>query len=69
MALWPGFSSFSSLPGELISIYGQHEHQNLQRTDSHLDLLDRFADLAAEREAYRCLYQAMTRGDGGALPP
>ncbi len=45
--------------GDLISIYGQHEHQNLQRTDSHLDLLDRFAGLVSERDAYQRLYQSM----------
>lgn len=31
------------LTEKLVNIYGQHEHQNLQKTDSHLHLLDRFA--------------------------
>jgi DNA repair protein RecN (Recombination protein N) len=44
---------------ELISIYGQHEHQNLQRTENHLDLLDRFAGLTDEREAYQRIYYEM----------
>jgi DNA repair protein RecN (Recombination protein N) len=47
------------LTRDLISIYGQHEHQNLQRTESHLDLLDRFAGLVGEQEAYQSLYQKM----------
>ena len=29
----------------LVNIYGQHEHQNLQRTETHLELLDYFAGL------------------------
>jgi DNA repair protein RecN (Recombination protein N) len=31
------------LTEKLVNIYGQHEHQALQKTDSHLQLLDRFA--------------------------
>jgi DNA repair protein RecN (Recombination protein N) len=46
---------------ELISIYGQHEHQNLQRTENHLDLLDRYAELTGEREAYQGLHHEMLR--------
>lgn len=37
----------------LMSIYGQHEHQTLQRTEIHLALLDRFAGLEGELGAYR----------------
>ena len=31
------------LTRRLLSIYGQHEHQNLQRAESHLDILDHFS--------------------------
>lgn len=31
------------LTEKLVNIYGQHEHQNLQKTESHLHLLDQFA--------------------------
>ena len=31
------------LTSGLVNIYGQHEHQNLQRTETHLKLLDCFA--------------------------
>jgi len=36
-----------------MSIYGQHEHQSLQRTDTHLALLDRFAALEEDLGVYR----------------
>ena len=41
---------------QLMNIYGQHEHQNLQRADSHLAFLDAFAGLEAELTAYRRCY-------------
>jgi DNA repair protein RecN (Recombination protein N) len=37
----------------LMSIYGQHEHQSLQRTDTHLALLDRFAALEEDLGVFR----------------
>jgi DNA repair protein RecN (Recombination protein N) len=37
----------------LVTIYGQHEHQTLQRPDTHLELLDRFAGLAEKVAEYR----------------
>jgi DNA repair protein RecN (Recombination protein N) len=43
--------------GRLMSIYGQHEHQSLQRPDTHLALLDRFAGLEEILEVYRRHYQ------------
>lgn len=42
--------------GRLMSIYGQHEHQSLQRLDTHLDLLDRFASLEKPLSEYRRYY-------------
>ncbi|MEZ4483357.1 MAG: DNA repair protein RecN [Syntrophotaleaceae bacterium] len=44
------------LTSQLMSIYGQHEHQNLQRADSHLAFLDGFAGLDSELTAYRHCY-------------
>ncbi len=41
---------------ELIVIYGQHEHQILQRTERHLEQLDRFAGLASEASDYGQAY-------------
>jgi DNA repair protein RecN (Recombination protein N) len=43
--------------GRLMNIYGQHEHQSLQRPDTHLSLLDRFAGLEEVLEIYRQHYQ------------
>ncbi|PLX96982.1 MAG: DNA repair protein RecN [Desulfuromonas sp.] len=40
----------------LVNIYGQHEHQNLQRSEAHLELLDHFAGAQPELGAYRELY-------------
>lgn len=42
--------------GRLMNIYGQHEHQSLQRADTHLSLLDRFAGLEEILETYRRHY-------------
>ncbi len=40
----------------LMNIYGQHEHQGLQRADSHLAFLDSFAGLQLQLAAYRRCY-------------
>ena len=45
------------LIGDLVNIYGQHEHQTLQRPELHLALLDEFGNLTAELSAYRRIYQ------------
>jgi DNA repair protein RecN (Recombination protein N) len=49
------------LIGDLVNIYGQHEHQTLQRPEMHLALLDEFAGLAAELSAYRLIYKDYSR--------
>jgi len=41
----------------LIVIYGQHEHQSLQRAGTHLELLDRFASLQETLRIYRGHYR------------
>lgn len=38
---------------KLLSVYGQHEHQSLQRVENHLDILDEFGGLVQLREEYR----------------
>ncbi len=49
------------LVGDLVNIYGQNEHQNLQRTETHLELLDGFANsqelLGSYREAFASYLQ------------
>jgi DNA repair protein RecN (Recombination protein N) len=40
----------------LLSIYGQHEHQSLQRVETHLDILDEFGELIGLREEFQKQY-------------
>lgn len=49
------------LIGDLVNIYGQHEHQSLQRPEMHLALLDEFAELAPELSTYRSIYKDYSR--------
>ena len=42
----------------LVQVYGQHEHQTLLRSESHLQLLDRHAGLDATLEEYGAAYRA-----------
>jgi DNA repair protein RecN (Recombination protein N) len=39
--------------GRLVELHGQHEHQSLLSPENHLEILDRFGDHRAEREAVR----------------
>jgi DNA repair protein RecN (Recombination protein N) len=41
----------------LLSIYGQHEHQSLQRVETHIDILDEFGGLLGLREEFQRQYQ------------
>ncbi len=41
----------------LLSIYGQHEHQSLQRVETHVDILDEFGGLLGLREEFQKQYQ------------
>jgi DNA repair protein RecN (Recombination protein N) len=41
----------------LLSIYGQHEHQTLQRMETHIDILDEFGGLLGLREGFQKQYQ------------
>lgn len=49
------------LTGGLVNIYGQHEHQNLQRTETHLELLDFFAGVQELLAEYRSCFAACQR--------
>src|ERR1700720_119675 len=42
----------------LVQVYGQHEHQTLLRSESHLQLLDRHAALEGALEEYGAAYRA-----------
>ncbi len=45
--------TLSELGEKLLSVYGQHEHQSLQRVENHLDILDEFGGLIPLREEYQ----------------
>lgn len=46
------------LTSQLVNIYGQHEHQNLQRVETHLQLLDGFAGLQPQVASYQQAFQS-----------
>jgi DNA repair protein RecN (Recombination protein N) len=48
----------AELGEELLSIYGQHEHQSLQKPETHIEILDDFGGFTALREQYRSRYEA-----------
>jgi DNA repair protein RecN (Recombination protein N) len=48
---------FSETGGELLSVYGQHEHQSLQRVETHIDILDEFGGLTRLREEFQHHFQ------------
>lgn len=47
----------SEIGEELLSIYGQHEHQSLQRVETHVDILDEFGGLLNLRKEFQELFQ------------
>ncbi len=49
--------TLARLGANLIQIFGQHEQHELLRSESHLAILDRYAELADELEHYRGLYE------------
>ncbi len=53
-------SALREIAAELIDLHGQHEHQSLLRVDSHVDMLDAFGQLSAERSAYAATYREVT---------
>ncbi|MGQ9648404.1 MAG: DNA repair protein RecN [Thermodesulfobacteriota bacterium] len=50
----------SEIGEDLLSIYGQHEHQFLRRVDSHIDILDEFGELVNLRKEFEELFQKFT---------
>jgi len=51
----------SEIGGEVLSIYGQHEHQTLQQVETHLDILDEFGGLLPLRGTFQGQFEAITR--------
>ncbi len=49
-------SQLQPLTTRLMNIYGQHEHQSLQRVEQHLVMLDRFAGLSDMLTDYAALH-------------
>jgi DNA repair protein RecN (Recombination protein N) len=49
--------ALSEIGEELLSIYGQHEHQSLQRVETHIDILDEFGGLLEVREEFQRHYE------------
>ncbi len=49
--------TLSEIVGELLSIYGQHEHQSLQRVETHIDILDELGGLLEKREEFQRKFQ------------
>jgi DNA repair protein RecN (Recombination protein N) len=53
-------ASLKELGARLVDLHGQHEHQALLDPETHLDLLDRYAALSAEREAVAAAFREWT---------
>jgi DNA repair protein RecN (Recombination protein N) len=47
----------SEMGEKLLSIYGQHEHQSLQRPETHIDILDEFGGLLVLRGEFEKRFQ------------
>jgi DNA repair protein RecN (Recombination protein N) len=45
----------------LVDLHGQHDHQSLLKTETHIDLLDDFGGLAGLKEEYLASYNQLTR--------
>ena len=50
----------SEIGEELLSIYGQHEHQSLQRVETHSDILDEFGGLVGLRGDVQSHFEKLT---------
>jgi DNA repair protein RecN (Recombination protein N) len=48
----------------LLSIYGQHEHQSLQRVETHVDILDEFGGLLGIRQEFQKHFEKFTSLSG-----
>jgi DNA repair protein RecN (Recombination protein N) len=54
----------SEMGEELLSIYGQHEHQSLQRVETHIDILDEFGGLLGLRQEFQKHFEKFTSLSG-----
>ncbi len=45
----------------LVDLHGQHEHQSLLKTETHIDYLDGFGDTEDNLRTYRWLYNALSK--------
>ncbi len=52
-------SVMQSLGDMLVDLHGQHDHQSLLRTETHIDLLDDFGGLAGLKEEYEASYERL----------
>lgn len=50
-----------NIGNNLVDLHGQHEHQTLLRTETHIDFLDGFAGTAPQINAYRIFYNELRR--------
>ncbi len=53
-------SVMQSLGDLLVDLHGQHDHQSLLQTETHIDLLDDFGGLAGLKEEYEANYDRLT---------
>ena len=47
----------------LVDLHGQHEHQSLLRTETHIDFLDEFGSLESNLTNYKILYDTLMQLD------
>jgi len=45
----------------LVDLHGQHEHQSLLRTETHIDFLDEFGGLENQLNEYKVLYDSLMK--------
>src|SRR5689334_3382294 len=50
----------AEIGASLVQIYGQHEHQTLLQPESHLSLLDGFAELETQANSMQMSYKTLT---------
>jgi DNA repair protein RecN (Recombination protein N) len=51
----------SAVGEEFLNIYGQHEHQSLQRHERHIDILDEFGGFMELRSIYQDRFRRLTQ--------
>lgn len=52
-------TTISRIGEALLSIYGQYEHQSLQKAEKHIDILDEYGGLTARRSRYEEAFREM----------